>query len=92
MPMHVGLLIAPTRNIKMRIHELDLRPYERTINERMSKQRTYTMGKSGMSRSERESGNRSSDLVPTGISGLDEVLMGGVKSGNIILVEGPPGS
>ena len=32
------------------------------------------------------------DLKKTGITGLDEVLMGGVRSENIILLEGGPGS
>ena len=30
--------------------------------------------------------------VPTGISGLDEILYGGIPSGNCVLVKGPPGS
>lgn len=33
----------------------------------------------------------SADTVPTGIPGLDEVLLGGVKQGNVLLVEGAPG-
>lgn len=33
-----------------------------------------------------------SNLVPTGISGLDEILLGGVTRYNNILVEGPPGA
>ena len=33
-----------------------------------------------------------SDLVRTGIAGLDEVLLGGVRRGNNILVEGAPGA
>lgn len=32
------------------------------------------------------------DLVRTGIEGLDEILLGGIPKGNIILVEGPTGS
>ena len=31
-------------------------------------------------------------LIPTGIRGLDEVLLGGVRQGNMILVEGAPGT
>jgi circadian clock protein KaiC len=31
-------------------------------------------------------------LIPTGVSGLDEVLFGGVTRNNIILVEGAPGT
>ena len=34
----------------------------------------------------------SPDSILTGISGLDEVLIGGVKQNNIILVEGAPGT
>jgi circadian clock protein KaiC len=33
-----------------------------------------------------------SSLIPTGVSGLDEVLFGGVTRNNIILVEGAPGT
>jgi circadian clock protein KaiC len=33
-----------------------------------------------------------SQLIPTGVSGLDEVLFGGVTRNNIILVEGAPGT
>ncbi|MBF5043750.1 MULTISPECIES: ATPase domain-containing protein [Myxococcaceae] len=33
-----------------------------------------------------------SRLIPTGVSGLDEVLFGGVTRNNIILVEGAPGT
>lgn len=33
-----------------------------------------------------------SDLIRTGISGLDDILFGGVKRGNILLVEGSPGT
>jgi len=32
------------------------------------------------------------DLVETGIVGLDQILLGGVRAGNVILVEGPAGS
>ena len=32
------------------------------------------------------------DLIKTGITGLDSILGGGVPRGNIIVVEGPPGS
>lgn len=32
------------------------------------------------------------DLVKTGIEGLDEIFMGGIKENNIILLEGNPGS
>lgn len=32
------------------------------------------------------------DLVETGIQGLDEIFMGGVKQNNIILLEGSPGT
>ncbi len=32
------------------------------------------------------------DLTKTGITGLDEIFMGGIKENNIILVEGSPGS
>lgn len=35
---------------------------------------------------------KSRDLVKTGISGLDEIFLGGIKENNIILVEGSPGS
>ncbi len=31
-------------------------------------------------------------LIPTGIEGLDEILLGGVRKNNIILVEGAPGT
>src|SRR5512133_2540412 len=31
-------------------------------------------------------------LIRTGIHGLDEILLGGIKQGNILLVEGAPGS
>src|SRR3954447_13677687 len=34
----------------------------------------------------------SSGLVKTGITGLDEIFLGGIKQGNIILVEGSPGT
>lgn len=33
-----------------------------------------------------------SDLIKTGIAGLDEILLGGLKQGNIMLVEGAPGT
>jgi circadian clock protein KaiC len=33
-----------------------------------------------------------SDLIHTGIEGLDDILLGGVKRGNILLVEGAPGA
>lgn len=33
-----------------------------------------------------------SDLLKIGISGLDEILLGGLKQGNIMLVEGAPGT
>lgn len=33
-----------------------------------------------------------SDLVHTGITGLDDILLGGIKQGNILLVEGAPGA
>jgi circadian clock protein KaiC len=32
------------------------------------------------------------ELVPTGISGLDEILLGGVMKGNVIILEGMPGT
>jgi circadian clock protein KaiC len=32
------------------------------------------------------------DLIHTGVSGLDEILLGGIKQGNILLVEGAPGA
>lgn len=32
------------------------------------------------------------DLIQTGIHGLDEILLGGLKRGNIMLVEGAPGT
>ena len=35
---------------------------------------------------------REPDLVKTGVAGLDEILLGGVRRNNNILVEGPPGS
>lgn len=35
---------------------------------------------------------KAKDLVKTGIDGLDEIFMGGVKENNIILLEGNPGS
>lgn len=35
---------------------------------------------------------KSRDLVETGIAGLDEIFMGGVKENNIILLEGSPGT
>lgn len=31
-------------------------------------------------------------LIPTGIAGLDEILLGGIKQGNILMVEGAPGT
>jgi circadian clock protein KaiC len=31
-------------------------------------------------------------LIPTGIDGLDGILLGGIKQGNILLVEGAPGT
>ena len=34
----------------------------------------------------------SSNLVGTGIAGLDQILLGGVVKGNVILVEGAPGT
>lgn len=34
----------------------------------------------------------SGDLVQTGITGLDEIFLGGISRNNNILVEGPPGS
>ena len=33
-----------------------------------------------------------SDLIPTGIPGLDTIFLGGIRRGNLILVEGAPGS
>lgn len=33
-----------------------------------------------------------SDLVHTGLTGLDGILLGGIKQGNILLVEGAPGT
>jgi circadian clock protein KaiC len=33
-----------------------------------------------------------SDLIQTGIAGLDEIMLGGVRKGNIILVEGAAGT
>ena len=35
---------------------------------------------------------KNKDLVPTGISGLDDVLLGGIRRHNNILVEGAPGA
>ena len=35
---------------------------------------------------------KQSDLIPTGIEGLDNILLGGIKQGNILLVEGAPGT
>ena len=35
---------------------------------------------------------RNDNLVPTGIAGLDDVLLGGVQRHNNILVEGAPGA
>lgn len=32
------------------------------------------------------------DLMHTGITGLDDILLGGIKQGNILLVEGAPGT
>lgn len=34
----------------------------------------------------------SSDLIKIGVSGLDEILLGGLKQGNVMLVEGAPGT
>lgn len=34
----------------------------------------------------------SSELISTGIQGLDSILLGGVRQGNMILVEGAPGA
>lgn len=34
----------------------------------------------------------SQNLIKTGINGLDEIFLGGIKTGNIILIEGAPGS
>ena len=34
----------------------------------------------------------SKDLVPTGIAGLDDILLGGIQRHNNILVEGTPGA
>lgn len=39
-----------------------------------------------------QTAKKSRDLVKTGIRGLDEIFMGGIKENNIILVEGSPGS
>jgi len=33
-----------------------------------------------------------SGLVKTGISGLDDILLGGIPRNNNLIVEGPPGS
>ena len=33
-----------------------------------------------------------SDLIATGIPGLDTIFLGGIRRGNLILVEGAPGS
>jgi circadian clock protein KaiC len=33
-----------------------------------------------------------SELIHTGITGLDDILLGGIKQGNILLVEGAPGT
>jgi circadian clock protein KaiC len=33
-----------------------------------------------------------SELIPTGIAGLDEILLGGVRKGNVLLVEGAAGT
>lgn len=38
------------------------------------------------------SSKKHKDLVRTGITGLDEIFLGGVKSNNVILLEGSPGS
>lgn len=35
---------------------------------------------------------KSKDLVETGIKGLDEIFIGGIKENNIVLVEGSPGA
>src|SRR4030081_2705393 len=32
------------------------------------------------------------DIIQTGVDGLDEILLGGIPKGNVILVEGPTGS
>ena len=32
-----------------------------------------------------------SNLVKTGVTGLDQIFLGGVLQGNVILVEGAPG-
>jgi circadian clock protein KaiC len=32
------------------------------------------------------------DIIHTGITGLDDILLGGIKQGNILLVEGAPGT
>ena len=42
--------------------------------------------------SKAESKKPGKGLICTGISGLDEVLRGGVRENNIVLVEGAPGS
>lgn len=39
-----------------------------------------------------QAAKKTRDLVKTGIRGLDEIFMGGIKENNIILVEGSPGS
>lgn len=35
---------------------------------------------------------KSLGVIPTGIRGLDDILLGGIKQGNILLVEGAPGT
>ncbi len=52
------------------------------------------MATNNLTRSERETPANLAEgaIVPTGVEGLDEVLMGGLRSGNIVLVEGAPGS
>lgn len=35
---------------------------------------------------------KNSDLIHTGITGLDDILLGGIKQGNILLVEGAAGT
>ncbi|WP_427914918.1 ATPase domain-containing protein [Ramlibacter sp. MMS24-I3-19] len=36
--------------------------------------------------------NEPNDLIPTGIAGLDDILLGGIRRNNNILVEGAPGA
>ena len=50
------------------------------------------MTRNKMSRSEREQIHYPYDVTQTGVEGLDGILQGGVKTGNIMLVEGAAGT